>query len=45
MIQSIERAMLVINILAKHPKRFFTVQEIFNETDLLLAQYTDYYIH
>lgn len=34
MIQSIERAMLVINILAKHPKRFFTVQEIFNETDL-----------
>lgn len=34
MIQSIERAMLVINMLARHPKRFFSVQEIFNETEL-----------
>jgi len=34
MIQSIERAMVIINVLAKHPKRFFSVQEIFNETNL-----------
>ncbi|KOS60559.1 IclR family transcriptional regulator [Lysinibacillus agricola] len=34
MIQSIERAMMIINVLAEHPKRFFSVQEIFSETEL-----------
>ncbi|MBS4192805.1 IclR family transcriptional regulator [Bacillus sp. FJAT-49705] len=34
MIQSIERAMMIVNVLAKHPKRFFSVQEIFSETEL-----------
>ncbi|WP_036117996.1 IclR family transcriptional regulator [Lysinibacillus sphaericus] len=34
MIQSIERAMLIINVLAKQPKKFYSVQDIYNETDL-----------
>ena len=34
MIQSIERAMMIIHVLAKNPKRFFSVQDIYNETDL-----------
>ncbi|WP_155592582.1 IclR family transcriptional regulator [Lysinibacillus cavernae] len=34
MIQSIERAMMIIDVLAKQPKKFFSVQDIYNETDL-----------
>ena len=45
MIQSIERAMLVINILAEASEAFFTVQKFLMKQTCLLAQFTDYYIH